>query len=82
MARAESADCINFSQPKLVFECDEIDEEGTQFYGMPINLYEGLYLGMTWIYPKGLMVQSTLRWPPVEMATTSNAFWIDRLSSP
>lgn len=54
IARAESADCINFSQPKLVFECDEIDEEGTQFYGMPINLYEGLYLGMTWIYREGV----------------------------
>ena len=54
VARAESDDCVHFSQPKLVFECDEIDEEGTQFYGMPINLYEGLYLGMTWIYREGV----------------------------
>ena len=54
VARAESDDCVHFSQPKLVFECDEIDEAGTQFYGMPINLYEGLYLGMAWIYREGV----------------------------
>ena len=54
IARAESADCIHFSQPKLVFECDETDEVGTQFYGMPVNLYEGLYLGMAWIYREGV----------------------------
>ena len=50
IARAESEDCVHFNQPKLVFECDNVDEEGTQFYGMPINLYEGMYLGMAWIY--------------------------------
>ena len=29
-ARAESTDAIHFSEPKRVFECDGIDEEGTQ----------------------------------------------------
>ena len=54
VARAESDDCVHFSEPKLVFECDEMDEEGTQFYSMPVNLYEGLYLGMAWIYREGV----------------------------
>ena len=53
-ARAESADCIHFSEPKLVLECDEFDEGGTQIYGMPINIYEGIYLGMIWIYREGV----------------------------
>ena len=53
-ARAESPDAIQFSEPKRVFECDEIDEEGTQIYGMPINIYEGIYLGMIWIYREGV----------------------------
>ena len=54
VARAESADCVHFDAPQLVFECDEVDEAGTQFYGMPLDLYEGLYLGMPWIYREGV----------------------------
>jgi hypothetical protein len=53
-ARAESSDCIHFSEPKRVLECDEIDEGGTQIYGMPINIYEGIYLGMIWVYREGV----------------------------
>jgi len=53
-ARAENSDCIHFSEPKLVLECDEIDEGGTQIYGMPINIYEGIYVGMIWIYREGV----------------------------
>ena len=53
-ARAESPDAVNFSEPERIFECDEIDEEGTQIYGMPINIYEGIYLGMIWVYREGV----------------------------
>ena len=54
MARAESDDFVHWSEPELVFECDEGDEAETQFYGVPIDLYEGLYLGMPWIYREGV----------------------------
>lgn len=54
VGRAESRDAIHFSEPKLVFAPDEVDEEGTQFYGMPIDIYEGLYLGMVWDYREGV----------------------------
>ena len=54
VGRAESDDCIHFSEPELVFPPDELDEEGTQFYGMPLCLYEGLYLGMLWVYREGV----------------------------
>ncbi|MBI1928880.1 hypothetical protein HYR99_32125 [Candidatus Poribacteria bacterium] len=54
IARAESDDCIHFSEPKRVFECDAVDEAGTQFYGMPVNRYEGMYLGMVWMYREGV----------------------------
>ena len=53
-ARAESSDAIHFSAPERVFECDAVDEEGTQIYGMPINIYEGIYLGMIWVYREGV----------------------------
>ncbi len=53
-ARAESSDGIHFSEPELVLECDAIDEGDTQIYGMPINIYEGIYIGMIWIYREGV----------------------------
>ena len=53
-ARAESSDCINFTKPEMVLQCDGIDEGGTQIYAMPINIYEGMYLGMIWIYREGV----------------------------
>jgi len=52
--RAESADGVHFTEPELVFAADEVDEEGTQFYGMPVNIYEGVYLGMVWVYREGV----------------------------
>ena len=54
MACSESDDFVHWSEPQLVFECDEGDEAETQFYGVPIDLYEGLYLGMPWIYREGV----------------------------
>lgn len=54
MSRSESVDFVHWSEPQLVFECDEGDEAETQFYGVPIDLYEGLYLGMPWIYREGV----------------------------
>ena len=53
-ARAESMDCVHFTEPELVFACDEVDEEGTQFYGTPLDLYEGMYVGFPWIYREGV----------------------------
>jgi len=54
MARAESDDAVHFTEPELVLECDEWDEKMTQLYGCPIDLYEGIYLGMAWIYREGV----------------------------
>lgn len=54
VGRAESGDAVHFSEPELVCAPDEEDEEGTQFYGMPVDIYEGLYLGMVWVYREGV----------------------------
>ncbi len=54
VARAVSEDAVHFEAPELVFEADDWDEEGTQFYGMPLNIYEGVYLGMVWVYREGV----------------------------
>lgn len=54
MARALSDDAVHFAPPERVFTPDAQDEEGTQFYGVPLMLYEGLYLGMVWVYREGV----------------------------
>ena len=54
IARATSRDAVHFDEPTMVFDTDQWDEEGTQFYGMPLSLYEGMYLGMVWVYQEGV----------------------------
>lgn len=57
IARIESDDFRHWSAPQLVLEPDEREPAGpfpdTQFYGMPVDLYEGLYVGALWIYREG-----------------------------
>ncbi len=53
VARTESDDALNWTEPKLVLACDATDGPGGQIYGMPTDLYEGLYVGMFWIYREG-----------------------------
>ena len=53
LARSESADFEHWSKSELVLQCDAKDGPQTQIYGTGIDLYEGLYLGMIWIYREG-----------------------------
>jgi len=53
LARSESSEFINWSKPELVLECDEDDGPNTQIYGAGVDLYEGVYLAMIWIYREG-----------------------------
>jgi len=53
LARSESADFQRWSEPELVLECDAGDGPGGQIYGAGIDLYEGVYLAMLWIYREG-----------------------------
>lgn len=54
VARSVSDDAVSFSDPDLVLDMDDHDEEHTQFYGMPVDIYEGLYLGFLWVYREGV----------------------------
>ncbi len=53
LARSESDDFVHWSPPELVLECDVADGPGTQIYGAGVDLYEGVYLAMIWIYREG-----------------------------
>jgi len=57
IARTTSSDFVAWSEPQLVLQPDEHERSGpwpaTQFYGMTVDLYEGLYLGGLWVYREG-----------------------------
>ena len=50
IGRAESPDYISWSDPETIILPDEIDSPDTEFYDMPTIEYEGLYVGMLWIF--------------------------------
>ncbi|MCY2963653.1 MAG: hypothetical protein NT069_08400, partial [Planctomycetota bacterium] len=53
VALSESDDALSWTEPRRVLSCDEQDGPGGQIYGMPTDLYEGVYLGMFWMYREG-----------------------------
>ena len=50
VARAESTDFARWSEPRRVYDADRGDPSGTQIYGMGISRYEGLYIGLPWMF--------------------------------
>lgn len=49
---ATSRDGLNWTKPVdiPVFVADDLDPDATQVYGMPVFPYQGLYIGLPWIY--------------------------------
>jgi hypothetical protein len=46
LARSESADLVNWSDPVRVLACDAEDGAGAQIYGAAIDLYEGVWFAL------------------------------------
>jgi len=49
---AFSEDGITWRKPieSAVFGADDLDPDATQIYGMPVFPYQGMYIGLPWIY--------------------------------
>jgi hypothetical protein len=49
---AVSNDGLNWTKPVEgpVFVADDLDPDATQIYGMPVFPYQGMYIGLPWIY--------------------------------
>jgi hypothetical protein len=49
---ATSKDGVKWTKPTeaAVFTADDLDPDATQIYGMPVFPYQGLYIGLPWIY--------------------------------
>ena len=50
IGRAESPDMIHWNDSETIIVPDELDMPDTEFYAMPATVYEGLYVGMLWIF--------------------------------
>jgi len=50
IGRAESADMIHWSDAETILIPDEQDSPDTEFYSMPAMTYEGIYVGLLWIF--------------------------------
>ena len=50
IGKAESPDMIHWSEPEIIVVPDRDDFPDTEFYGMPVLPYEGVYVGLLWIF--------------------------------
>ena len=50
IGRAESPDMVHWTEPELILAPDDDDFPDTEFYSMPVIPYEGIYVGMPWIF--------------------------------
>ena len=50
IGRSTSEDFIHWTDPEDVLVPDSDDPPATEFYGMPVFKYEGLYIGQLWMY--------------------------------
>ena len=48
--RAESPDAIHWSDPETVLIQDDLDYPDTEFYELNVMAYEGIYVGLLWIF--------------------------------
>ncbi len=59
IGRSESADMTQWSQDQTIMVPDENDYPDTEFYAMPVMAYEGVYIGVPWIF----RTTNTLHYP-------------------
>lgn len=50
VARAESRDFVRWTRPELVLQADAHDPPNTEIYGISVDLYEGMYIGVLWMF--------------------------------
>ncbi|MAG34833.1 MAG: hypothetical protein CL878_01065 [Dehalococcoidia bacterium] len=50
IGRAESPDMVHWTKPETVLVTDEQDDPDTEFYKLVVIPYEGIYVGLLWIF--------------------------------
>ena len=50
IGRTESPDLIHWNEAETILIPDEDDFPDTEFYELPVMVYEGMYVGMPWIF--------------------------------
>ena len=50
MAFSRGMNVLAWGEPTVVFVADDLDPDAAQIYGMPVFAYQGMYIGLPWIY--------------------------------
>jgi hypothetical protein len=50
IGRSESDDGIGWSEPETILLPDRLDPSDTEFYDLMVSAYEGMYVGLLWIF--------------------------------
>lgn len=76
---AVSTDGIVWAKPVegAVFGADDLDPDATQVYGMPVFPYQGVYIGLPWIYHARLFKYGAYTIPKMHEAQSDSARTVD-----
>ena len=72
IGRSESPDMIRWSHDQTIMVPNEDDYPDTEFYAMPVMAYQGVYIGVPWIF----RTTNTLHYP--ELAFSRDGIHYDR----
>lgn len=76
---ALSADGLTWSKPVegAVLGADDLDPDATQIYGMPVFPYQGIYIGLPWIYHARFYKYGTYTVPRMHEAQADSPRTVD-----
>jgi hypothetical protein len=80
VGRTESTDFETWTAPELVYTPTPEDRQrGWQFYGMSVTPYQGLYVGLVWIFPAtgasaDWKADTPVTWPELTVSRDSKAW--------
>jgi hypothetical protein len=61
IAMIETEDLKTWSDPRVILHPSPLDPVGMEFYGMPVRLYEDVFLGLLWKFQTGTAIKGTPR---------------------
>ena len=54
----ETEDWVSFTSPELALQADALDTPAAEVYGMPMFEYEGMFIGLLWIFHTSTVTQN------------------------
>ncbi len=81
IALSETSDWLEFGEPYVILEPDSLDTPLSELYGMPVFPYEGVFIGLLWIFHTDPM-RTVREFQGVPLGYGHiNAFWGGKIDS-